>query len=336
MENILYKCEICFKEYVTKSGLYKHNIKIHDMSNKIDCNYECKFCKKIFNSRQNKWSHEKICKIKDNSILSEQMKILSNKINRLENKSNIINNSNSNSNNNSNNNNIINDNRKQIIINYSPGKEPMNHLTIKQQKDIMNEGLNSLLHLIKLNNFDKNKPEFHSYCVTAINDKHANVLDIETQNVIKTDKIELYDTLLTNNLIKLRKISKNKLLSLSDRQDFSDKLERLKKLLFEKKKCMNKYYSQINLLSFNNKDQILKTWDDIKKSLDNIINEENLSVNEDNYESDDEETNEYCKITYKNNTYIFDDNKLYKINDDNSKGELYGSFINGKIKKIKN
>ena len=65
--------------------------------------------------------------------------------------------------------------------------------------------------------------------------------------MIKTDKIELYDTLLTNNLIKLRKISKNKLLSLSDRQDFSDKLERLKKLLFEKKKCMNKYYSQINL-----------------------------------------------------------------------------------------
>ena len=97
---------------------------------------------------------------------------------------------------------------------------------------------------------------------------------------------------------------------------------------------MNKYYSQINLLSFNNKDQILKTWDDIKKSLDNIINDENLSVNENVNDSDDEETNEYCKITYKNNTYILDDNKLYKINDDNSKGELYGENINGKIKKI--
>ena len=90
------------------------------------------------------------------------------------------------------------------------------------------------------------------------------------------------------------------------------------------------------LARFNNKDQILKIWDDIKKSLDNIINEENLSVNEDDYDTDDEETNEYCKITYKNNTYILDDNKLYKINDDNTKGELYGSFINGKIKKIKN
>ena len=65
----------------------------------------------------------------------------------------------------------------------------------------------------------------------------------------------------------------------------------------------------------------MKTWDD-------IINKENLSVNENDDDSDDEETNEYCKITYKNITYIFDDNKLYKINDDNTKGELYAENIN--------
>jgi hypothetical protein len=67
----------------------------------------------------------------------------------------------------------------------------------------MNQGLNSLLHLIKLNNFDKNKPEFHSYCVTALNDKHANILDVNTQSVIKTNKIELFDTILSNNINKL-------------------------------------------------------------------------------------------------------------------------------------
>jgi len=326
MENILYKCEICFKEYVTKGGLYKHNIKIHDMNNKMNCKYECKFCKKIFNSRQNKWSHEKICKIKDNSILSEQVKILADEITQLKNKSNIINN---------NSNNTTNNTINNIVINHSPGTEPINHLSIEKQKEIMNQGLNSLLHLIKLNNFDKNKPEYHSYCVTALNDKHANILDVNTQSVIKTDKIELFDTILSNNITKLELMSKNKLFSHSDREEFSDKLGRLKKLLYEKKKGMNKYYSQINLLSFNNKDQILKTWDDIKKSLDNIINEENLGGIDDDNVSDDEETNEYCKITYKNNTYIFDDNKLYKINDDNTKGELYAENINGKIKKIK-
>ena len=82
---------------------------------------------------------------------------------------------------------------------------------------------------------------------------------------------------------------------------------------------------------FNNKDQILKTWNDIKKSLDNIINEENFSVSDDIDESDSDEPEEYSKIIYKNNTYIFDDNKLYKINDDNTKGELYAENINGKI-----
>jgi hypothetical protein len=56
------------------------------------------------------------------------------KITELENnnKSNIINNSNNNSNN-------ITDNRKQIIINYSPGTEPISHLSIDQQKEIMDK-----------------------------------------------------------------------------------------------------------------------------------------------------------------------------------------------------
>ncbi len=138
MENILYKCDICFKEYMTKSGLYKHNIRIHDMKNKIECKYECKFCNKIFNFRQNKWSHEKICKIKDNLILSEQVKILSNKINQLENKSNIINN---------NSNNTITNTINNNIINYSPGTEPINHLCIEKQKEIMNRFYKNLQFL---------------------------------------------------------------------------------------------------------------------------------------------------------------------------------------------
>ena len=90
------------------------------------------------------------------------------------------------------------------------------------------------------------------------------------------------------------------------------------------------------MLSFNNKEEILKTWDNIKKSLDTIINEENLSISEDinNFESDEETDEEINKIIHKNKTYILENNKLYKINFDNSKGEIYGEYINGKVKKI--
>jgi hypothetical protein len=89
------------------------------------------------------------------------------------------------------------------------------------------------------------------------------------------------------------------------------------------------------LARFNYKDQILKTWDDIKKSLDNIINEGNLTNTELSLDNEESESDEECKIIYKNKTYILDDNKLYNINNNNSKGEIYGSFINGKINKIK-
>jgi len=277
----IYNCITCDKNYKTRSGLWKHNNKNHNITNNIIpivsnttdiiCNNNtivktindkniCNICNKKFNSRQAKWIHQSKCKIPE---INNCTKII-----KLQNKNNckkIINN------------NYINDNRKQIIINYNPGNEPISHLSLEQQKEILDKGLNSLLHLIKLTNFDKEKPEYHSYCVTAINDKHASMIDTNTQTVIKTDKVELFDTILSNNINKLEMISNNKIFSNTDRKDYKDKLERLKKVLYEKKTGIKKYYSEINLLSFNNKEQIIETWNMVRKTLDNIINEENLS-----------------------------------------------------------
>ena len=73
------------------------------------------------------------------SIIKNENKQLKDQIAELKNKNtNIMNNSNNNSNN-------ITDNRKQIIINYSPDTEPITHLSIDQQKEVMDKGLNSLL-----------------------------------------------------------------------------------------------------------------------------------------------------------------------------------------------
>jgi hypothetical protein len=314
-------CEICNLNYKTHSGLWKHNNKKHNINKEI-IEYHCNICNKKFNSRQSRWIHQKKCNDNELSIIKNEYKQLKDEIVELKNnKSNIINNSNNNSNN-------ITDNRKQIIINYSPGTEPISHLSIDQQKEIMDKGLNSLIHLIKLNNFDKEKSEYHSYCVTALNDKHASMIDTNTQTVVKTDKVELFDTILSNNINKLEVMSNNKIFNRTDREEYKDKLNRLKKILYEKKKGMKKYYSEINLLSFNNKEQIIETWNNVKKTLDNIINEENLSKSEDQeYENNDEEL---CEIKCKGVTYILEGIKVYNIKDGN-KGELYGEFNNGKI-----
>ena len=321
----IYNCETCNKNYKTQSGLWKHNNKNHNINNE-DNEDICNICNKKFNSRQSKWYHQKKCNHNELIIIKNEYKQLKDEIAELKNNNtNIMNNSNNHSNN-------ITDNRKQIIINYSPGTEPISHLSIDQQKEIMDKGLNSLLHLIKLNNFDKDKPEYHSYCVTALNDKHASMIDTNTQIVVKTDKVELFDNILSNNINKLEIMSNNKIFSRNDREEYKDKLDRLKKILYEKKKGMQKYYSEINLLSFNNKEQIIETWNNVKKSLDNIINEENLSKSED--QEDENIEDESFEIKYKGITYILEGMKVYNIKN-GIKGELCGEFNNGKIIKTK-
>lgn len=50
----------------------------------------------------------------------------------------------------------------------------------------------------------------------------------------------------------------------------------------------------------------------------------------------DYESNEQITINYKNKSYILDDNKLFQINLDGNKGKLFGTYINGKVTRVKN
>jgi hypothetical protein len=51
-------------------------------------------------------------------------------------------------------------------------------------------------------------------------------------------------------------------------------------------------------------------------------------------ESDDED-DDVKELMYKGVTYILDGNNIYEKNKDGNKGKMYGTYINGKIKKIK-
>jgi hypothetical protein len=78
-------CNICNKNYTSYKSLWNHNKKFHTkqvsevgLHNQNDVLVQtinnCKFCKKSFNNRQNKYRHEKICKLKDNIVLELQQK----------------------------------------------------------------------------------------------------------------------------------------------------------------------------------------------------------------------------------------------------------------------
>ena len=354
-------CDICNMTYKTRNGLYKHNKNYHSKKpeeNNIINKYICNYCNKQLNSRQSKWMHEQKCKEINNKPLEERIQELSNKIKKLESKPN---NTTNNSNNNNSNNNSNNTTNIQYVIN-SPAMSSIDHLTFETQQEILDKGLNSLMYLIELINFNKLVPENHSYCITAINDKHASVIDEKTNKVIKTNKFDLFDKILGINLNNLEKLSDNPNLSNDEKNKYKNKIQYLRDNIFQNNKFMKRYLSDINLISYNNKEMIQDTWKSLReltedeeteeeeyygdkpRGFDDLIDAlpedqkpdflktENKLIES---SSDEESSNdEIVEIKIKGIMYILEDKYIYNKNSKGTKGQLYGTYNNGKIKKL--
>jgi hypothetical protein len=84
-----HSCNICQKDYSSKSSLCNHKKKFHTKKINIlpsnNNQYFCKTCNRNFNNYQNRWKHEKICKKKNDktSILEQENNIIKDEINLL-------------------------------------------------------------------------------------------------------------------------------------------------------------------------------------------------------------------------------------------------------------
>ena len=361
-------------------GFWKHNKKYHKEDNEevLNTNTNCKYCNQQLASRQGRWRHEQKCQQTKNIPIDEKFKQLEDKIKVLESKPSNANNSNT-TNNMTNSNNIINKSIQYVI--NAPTASSLDHLTFEVQKEVLDKGLNSLVCLIELINFNKSVPENHSYCITAINDKHASVIDEKTNKVVKTNKFDLFDKVLGANLSNLEKLADNTNFTPSQKVQFKDKVNYLKTMMFQNNKFIKRYQSDINLMGYNNKDMVQKTWESLKELSDEdedeeepymgdkprgfddliaeipedekpdflkkqpekplvnsikSINELYSSDSESSGESSDEEdeTGEYVEIKVKGQMYILEGNFMYTKTKKGSKGELYGTYSNGKVKKL--
>ena len=265
-------CLGCKKEYSSKSGLWYHNTKPCNKNNKKN-KYNCGKCNKEFNNRQNKWKHEKICK------------------NNLDNKTNnnIINN-------NITNNNITNNNTINNILNINinpSGNENLNCLTYEDIKYIFKAEKNCLLKLTETLNFNEKYPENHNFCNTSLEGKYINVLNINNK-IEKQNKKDFFDLVLYNALNKMKvifdriknKITKEKVLELQILMDD------VKKVHFSNENVKKAYTTQINQISYNNKDLVQNTW---KNKSNNILalEEESNETNSDTSDSDSSEDSFY-------------------------------------------
>jgi len=378
-----YSCEHCDKHYKSYMGYWLHNKKKHNknitdetiilpvnvepiVTNDKKKSYQCRKCDKKLSCKQSRWKHEKTCQAIKTQIKDEKYEQFEKRLEKLEKTPNIINNT---TNNNSTTNNTT--NNIQYIIN-SPEASSIGHLTFELQKDILDKGLNSLVYLIEMINFNKSVPENHSYCITAINDKHASVIDEKTNTIVKTNKFDLFDKVLGANLNNLEKIASNPKFTKEEKAEYKSKIEYLKKSMFQNNKFIKRYQSDINLMSYNKKDMVQETWKCLKpvdeipeeeqpKGFDDLIaelpdNEKpdwlkpkpnsktkskliDISDSEDSTlssdsESESDEINQFLEIIISGKTYILEDNKVYMKTDTNTKGKLFGTYTNGKIKKI--
>ena len=159
-------------------------------------NYRCKYCNKSYNIQQSRWKHEQSCNNKIN-LLEENIKLkqenellkknnqlvpLNNTNNSHNNTKNInnINNGTSNINNGTSNvNNTVNNNNNTVTINKI-GTEPI-VFKAKDIKMIANDGMNGPITCARQLNFNKNKPQNHSYCITSLDGEYCKAINHETQ-----------------------------------------------------------------------------------------------------------------------------------------------------------
>ena len=302
----VHSCNICNKIYSSKSSLWNHNNKFHNInvsksipnvSKSIPKTCICNFCNKQFSSPQNRWKHEtKVCKSKDIIVTNKDIIIknediieLQNKIKDLENK--IINNKINNTNNG-----IINNNKNNIIVINDIGKELINSLQLKDIIRVANDGLNGPITCIKKLNFNKNLPQNHSFCSTSLEGKYFTTINHKTQKKEKISKKELIHKVLSSSLIYIEGIA----LQIELNNEFREKItnedyEKIQYILNNKHKYYEKknlltFFNSINSMSYNYKDLISSTWNLLHPTLENDISD----ISSDYSETELKEINYFC------------------------------------------
>ena len=303
----LFNCIICKKKYASKSSLCNHNKKFHNNTIIIPNNtltnissdikkYYCKICNREFNHFQNRWKHEKKCKIKYDDIakinaenkqkeidllikkeeaiilrlklkLAQSDKIESITLKKLNKKlmerHNLIKNSTVNSHNSIQN--IQNINNFQLI---GFGKEDITESLTKQDKKlIMNAKyrcLDKLVELVHCGNYD----QFKNIIITNMKDNYMYKYDDKVGHFILSTKADVLNSLIDYRLGELEIIYNDLLEKNKLDENTKDIIEKfINKINYVDTKYTDydgkehdnyKQYkiSEIKILLFNNQDKI--------------------------------------------------------------------------------
>jgi hypothetical protein len=236
------------------------------LKNEETTKYSCSKCNKLFNFRQGRWAHEKICHSKIDKNISkiqelekemaeykaemEKLKILLQKSMKIHPKqlqkiNNTLNNSN-----NTINNNLINNNYYLQL-----GKEDLvNVLSKSQKRAILNRkamGINDLVELIHCSGKFK---QFMNVYITNLQNTIAYRYDEKTNNFIATDKNELLNDLIDCRMYDIQKFL-DEAENILDTNTAAD-IKRIIKKMNEDDCFKGLKKDEIKFILYNNKDKI--------------------------------------------------------------------------------
>jgi len=229
------------------------------------------------------------------------------------------------------------------------GFESLEILSGKEIEYILNQEMNSIISLIEFLNFNEAHPENHTFCTTALNDKYVNTMNTKTFAIEKQRKTDFYDNLIHRGINNMKLLFERlKVMKIKKISNYENKIKQLIDFLVVNKKGKKACIELINVLSFNKRHITQSTWFDIIQGItpvksEIINNDKNITDktfknkllrHDFDSDSDDEEII-YPKIEYKGQTYLLDGCELFTISSNGKKLNLFGTFINGRVKKHK-
>lgn len=271
---IICKCKKCNKEYKSKSGLWKHQLKcnkhkqIPNLEVKMDVKLEdkkedkkeyiCMYCSKSFGTNFNKNRHQNNCQMKN--VITELKIDFNNKIESL--KKDIENKANSKVYNKFINSGTIN---SKITINKI-GYESL-ELTNDEVRKIFNKEVEGLLTFIEFANFNERLPNNHSFCSTSLESKYLSKYNVEEKTIQKDRKKYYFDQVINKAIDNLDYLyTKFKTIFTSNQQkQIEEKLINIKNIKSYdlNSKFIKELINHLNLLSYNKKDLVMNTWNQL-------------------------------------------------------------------------
>ena len=260
------------------------------------------YCAKSFGTNFNKNRHQNNCRMKN--VFIELKNDFNNKIELL--KKDIENKTSNKVYNKYINSGTIN---SKITIN-NIGNESL-ELTNDPVRKIFNKEVEGLLTFIEFANFNERLPSNHSFCSTSLESKYLSKYNVEDKTIQKDRKKYYFDQVITKAIDNLEYLYNKfkKIFTTKQQKEIEEKLINIKNIKSYdlNSKFIKELINQLNLLSYNKKDIVMNTWNNlyyesdsdsaedftqdlnkgiIRKQMGNIQNQKPVLIDKKEYGSD--------------------------------------------------